>query len=152
MTDAMFGWLVIQQQSCLEEDVAPCSVLARGRRVLSLALCATNSPTGSASTHLSAHQAGFSWHSRYGLLEQLHKIMLKGTRLLRLWKGLGVWFFSKYIRRGRFSTLLAFHNAVALAAPKRLLHAAHGWRGRAVSVHISRILGFYKSCFPMLIF
>lgn len=57
-----------------------------------LTRCAADSPTGSASAP-SAWWTGFSWHSRYRLLEQLENIVLKGTHLLKGSCGKG-WVFA----------------------------------------------------------
>lgn len=61
----------------------------------------------------------------------------------KLWKGLGFWFFSKYFTRGRFSTLLAFHKLSSPSSSQKITACSplhHGWKGKAVSVHISQDL------------
>lgn len=55
----------------------------------------------------------------------------------------GFLFFSKSIRRGRFSTLLVFHKRSSPSGSQKVTACSplhHGWKGKAVSVHISQDL------------
>lgn len=120
MRDAVFGGLVIHQQSCSEEVVSPCSVLARGRRVL------LEQP------HRFSQHTPLTWPGRIFLTQQAQaagaasRDNAEGNPFAQgqLWNGLGFWFFSKYLTRGGFSTLLVFHKCGSPRGSQRLLHAA----------------------------
>lgn len=89
---------------------------------------AFSSPTGSTSMHLTACWAGFSWQSRYRLLEQLQKkIMLRGNPFAQgqLQKGLGFWFFfPKFVVWNVGLAQCSHFTNVPPTTPGRLLHAA----------------------------
>lgn len=141
MTEPVFEWLAVHQPSCLEEDVS--AVLCwRGAGACARSLLTARLVQPARASHSPG---------RIFLTQQVQAAgaasedNAEGNPFAqgKLWKGLGFWLLSKYVTRGRFSALLAFHRCSSSSGSQKIIACSplhHGWKGKAVSVHVSQDL------------